>query len=186
MMTHHPSRFTVRVVLAVSLILLLPLAAMQVTDEVAWGPADFALAGTLLLGTGLAYQLAARRVESFTYRAAVAVALAAALLLVWLNLAVGLIGSEDDPANLLYVGVLAVGIIGALIARFRPHGMARALLVTALAQALVAAIALAAGSGAPASGPLEIVAVNAVFVALFLGSALLFRAAARERPPAGR
>src|SRR5688572_8042949 len=60
------------------------------------------------------------------YRFAVGVALAAALFLVWMNLAVGLIGTEDNPANLLYGGVLAVGIIGAIIARFRPHGMARA------------------------------------------------------------
>jgi hypothetical protein len=45
----------------------------------------------------------------------------------------------------MYIGVLAVGIIGAIVARFRPHGMARALFATALAQALVAVIALLAG-----------------------------------------
>ncbi len=50
------------------------------------------------------------------YRFAVGVALAAAFLLVWMNLAVGLIGSEDNPANLMYFGVLAVGFIGAIIA----------------------------------------------------------------------
>jgi hypothetical protein len=49
--------------------------------------------------------------------------------------------------------VLAVGVAGALIARFQPHGMARALLATALAQAL---ITVSAGLAAPASGPLEI------------------------------
>jgi hypothetical protein len=51
------------------------------------------------------------------YRAAVGVALAAAVILVWLSLGVGVIGKDGDPANLLYVGVLAVGIIGAIIAR---------------------------------------------------------------------
>ena len=81
------------------------------------------------------------------YRAAVGVALAAAFILVWVNLAVGIIGSEDNPANVMYGGVLAVGIIGAIIARFQPHGMARALVATALAQALVAVIALIAGWG---------------------------------------
>jgi hypothetical protein len=75
------------------------------------------------------------------YRSIVGVALAAAFLLVWVNLAVGIIGTEDYLANVMYVGVLAVGIIGAIIARFRPHGMARALFATALAQALVAVIA---------------------------------------------
>ncbi len=119
------------------------------------------------------------------YQAAVGVALAAAFILVWLNLAVGVIGTEDDLANLMYVGVLAVGIVGATIARFRPHGMARALFATALAQALVALIALIFGLGLPWSPPVEILALNGFFVALFVGSALLFRHAGREQTPAG-
>ena len=69
------------------------------------------------------------------YRFAAGVALAAAFVLAWLSLGVGVIGKDGDPANLMYFGVLAVGIIGAVIARFRPHGMARALLATALAPA---------------------------------------------------
>jgi hypothetical protein len=84
------------------------------------------------------YELAARMTGNSAYRAAVGVAVAAAFILVWMNLAVGIIGTEDNPANLMYGGVLAVGIIGALIARFQPDGMARALFATALAQALVA------------------------------------------------
>jgi hypothetical protein len=176
-------RSTVRLTLGIGLVLLLPLAAMQVTDEVAWSPADFAVAGALLAGTGLTYGLAARKAASTTYRAAVGVALAAALLLVWLNLAVGIIGTENDPANLMYVAVLAVGIAGALVARFRPGGMALALAATALAQAAVAALALLLGLGAPYSPPAEILGVNGIFVALFGGSAWLFRRAARERTP---
>ncbi|NIW09304.1 MAG: hypothetical protein GWN33_01400 [Gammaproteobacteria bacterium] len=165
--------------------MLLPLLAMQITDEVVWDLADFAVAGALLVGTGLMYELAARKAGNIAYRAAVGVALAAALLLVWINLAVGIIGTEDNPANLMYIGVLAVGIIGALIARFQPHGMARALFATALAQALVAVIALIAGLGSPWSGPGEILFLNGFFVALFVGSALLFRKTAREGASAG-
>jgi hypothetical protein len=62
--------------------------------------------------------------------------------------------------------------------------MTRALFATALAQALVAATALAAGLGSPGSGPLEIVALNGFFTALWLISAWLFRKAAREQTPA--
>ncbi len=65
------------------------------------------------------------------------------------NGAVGIIGSEDNDANMLYFGVLAVGVVGALMARFRPIGMMLALIATALAQMLVAVIALTAGWGAP-------------------------------------
>jgi hypothetical protein len=182
---HTAYRRAARVVLVAAFILMLPLVAMQVSDQVRWDLADFAVAGALLVGTGLMYELAARKADSVVYRAAVGVALAAALLLIWLNLAVGLIGTEGDRANLMYVGVLAVGIIGAVIARFEPHGMARALFATALAQAFVAVIALIFELGFPESGPLEILALNGFFGALFVGSALLFRSAAREHRPAG-
>ncbi len=169
------------IMLAAAFILLLPLLAMQITDEVVWDLTDFAVAGALLVGTGLTYELVARKAGNIAYRAAGGVALAAALLIVWINLAVGIIGTEGSPANLMYIGVLAVGGIGAIVARFQPHGMARALFATALAQALVAIIALIAGmQPAPALN-----VVNGFFVALFVGSALLFRNAAREQPPSG-
>jgi hypothetical protein len=112
------------------------------------------------------------------YRSAIGVALAAALLLVWLSLGVGIIGKDGDSANLMYFGVLAVGTIGAVIARFQPHGMARALFATALAQAVVAAIALIARLGLPWSGPVEILLLNGFFIALFTASAWLFWRAA--------
>jgi uncharacterized membrane protein YdcZ (DUF606 family) len=165
-----------------ALILLLPLVAMQFTGEVAWSLADFVVAGALLFGTVLAYELIARKMDSIAYRAAVGMAVTTALLLVWLNLAVGIIGSEDNPANLMYLGVLAVGLIAALISRFQPLGMARAMFATTLAQMLVAVIALLAGWSSPGSGPLEIVALNGLFAALFVGSALLFRKAAQGAP----
>lgn len=173
-------RAALDVALVAAFLLLLPLLAMQVTDEVVWDPADFAIAGALLFGTGLTYKLVAKKMGDITYRVAIGVSLAAAFLLVWVNLAVGVIGKEGDPANLMYAGVLAVGIIGSIIARFQPRGMARALSMTAIAQALVAAIALIAGLGSPSSGPGEILMLNGFFVALFVGSAWLFRRAARR------
>ena len=169
--------------LATAFILLLPLTAMQITDEVVWGPADFAVAGALLMGTGLMYQVAAGKAGSAAYKAAVGVALSAAFALVWLVGAVGVIGEEGDRADLMYAVVLGVGIIGAITARFQPTGMARALLAMALVQALVVVIALIAGKHqAPAGSAFEILGLNAFFIALFIGSAGLFRHAARKPP----
>ena len=112
------------------------------------------------------------------YRFAVGLALTAAFLIVWLNAAAGLIGIEDDdPANLLYVGVLAIGFIGAIIARLQPRGLARALFATALAQALVGAIALKLPNTASS---VQIVILHGLFVALFAGAALLFRYTAQQ------
>jgi hypothetical protein len=175
-----------RVVLIAALILMVPLVAMQVTDQVSWTLLDFVVAGALLVGTGFLYELAARNAGTVMYRAAVGVAVGAAFLLTWVNLAVGIIGEPDERANVLYLGVPAVGIIGAVIARLEPRGMARALVATALAQALIAVIALILGWGAPGTGPLEIVALNGMFVALFAGAAWLFHLAARAHPPALR
>ena len=112
------------------------------------------------------------------YRVGAGLALTAAFLIVWFNAAAGLIGIEDDdPANLLYVAVLAIGFIGAIIARLRPRGLARASFATALAQAVVGAIALTLPNTASA---VQIVILHGAFVALFVGAALLFRQAARK------
>jgi hypothetical protein len=119
------------------------------------------------------------------YRSAVGIALAAAFMLVWLMGAVGIIGVEGDRADLMYFGVLAVGIVGAILARFHPHGMARALFATALAQGLVAVIALIAGKHQnPVTSLPELLGLNGFFVVMFLGSAWLFLHAAQEQPPA--
>jgi hypothetical protein len=86
----------------------------------------------------------------------------------------------------MHGGVLAVGILGALIVRFQPHGMARALAGTALAQALVGVIVLIAGSGSTgANWPGAIVFLTGFFAALWLVSAWLFRKAAREQTSDG-
>jgi hypothetical protein len=173
------SRFTSRLTLATALILLIPLVAMQFTDEVAWTAADFAVAAVLLFGAGRAYQLMARRGGNAAYRLAVGVAVGAGLMLVWLVGAVGVIGEEGDRADLMYAGVLAVGIVGAAIARFQPAGMTRALLAMALAQGLVTVIALIAGKHQAAISSLpELLGLNGFFIALYLGSAWLFRQAA--------
>ena len=117
------------------------------------------------------------------YRVAAGLALTAAFLIVWLNAAAGLIGIEDDDlANLLYVGVLAIAVVGAVVARLKPRGLARALFATALAQAVVGAIALKLPNTA---SPLQIAILHGVFVALFAGAAVLFRRAARETSAVG-
>jgi hypothetical protein len=161
---------------AAALILLAPLVAMQFTDEVNWTVSDFVFAGALLFGSLGAYELAARRAGNTAYRAAVGVALAAAVLLLWGN---GAVGITDSAADAIYAGVPAVGIIAAVVARFQPHGMARAMFATALAQALIGVIALAAGMVPAYNSAFEILGITAFFAALFIGSALLFREAAR-------
>lgn len=172
-----PNKILLRLALVVAALLMVPLVAMQFSAEVRWGPGDFLVAGALLFGTGLAYELAARKVGALAYRCAAGLALAGALLVVWVNLAVGIIGSENHPANLMYVGVLAVGALGAGLAHFRPPGMARALFATALAQALLAGVALLVWKPLVTA---PVLGVNVFLVLLFATSGGLFQHAARQ------
>lgn len=109
-------------------------------------------------------------------RMAISLTLAASLVLIWLSLGVGIIGADGDPANLMYFGVIGIGIFGGIVSRLKPAGMAYTLLVMAIAQGLILAIALIAGLGLPWSGPLELILLNGFFIAMFLLSAWLFLA----------
>ena len=97
---------------------------------------------------------------------------------------------NQGPAYRIGMGIaiaaalIAIGLLGALVTRFRPGGMAAALFAMALAQALVTAIALFGNLGRPYSGSLKLLGLNGFFIAMFIGSALLFRRAGRGRAEA--
>ena len=166
-----------------ALILGIPLMRDLFVNGWNWDLRGFALVasvGTLLFSMGLTCQMLIRRLGTPAYRVAVGVTLVTAFVLVWGNF----VQAADDvnPAAMMYLWVPLVGIIAAAVARFRPDGMARALFVTALAQALVLAIVLVVRN--PGVTPWTAAVLrgfggNAVFFMLFVGSALLFRKAAR-------
>ena len=81
------------IVLTVVLLLMIPFIAMQFTHEVNWSFFDFITAGGLLLGTGLTCELAIRKVKKTGYRIAACAMVLTALVLVWLELAVGIFGT---------------------------------------------------------------------------------------------
>ena len=81
------------IILTTILILLMPLIAMQITDEVNWTLIDFVVAGTLLLGTGLMCELVIRKINKIKYRIAICAVLLVVLVLIWLELAVGIFGT---------------------------------------------------------------------------------------------
>lgn len=107
------------------------------------------------------------------YRAALALALAPAFLLVWFY---GAVAEPGDSPGPMFLGPVAVLTIGALVARFRPRGMTYALSATALAQGLFAVIAMISWGQY-----LEISILNGFFITLWVGSAILFRRATHPR-----
>ena len=154
----------------VAALLLAPLVAMQFTSEVDWDESDFIAMGFIFGSLGLALEFMISRSGSITFRIASGIAVLAAFLLVWTNLAVGMIGSENNPYNLLFGGVLAIALAGSIAARFRPTGMA---LVTAAAGVTQIAIAV----GGIATDPRGAFS-SSVLGGLWLLAALLFRKSA--------
>ncbi|WP_225409339.1 hypothetical protein [Stigmatella hybrida] len=161
-------------------LLLVPAVAMQFTPEVQWDKTDFLVMGALIAAVGGAIEFLMRRANSPAYRAGAALTLVTSFLLIWVNLAAGVIGTEDHGANLLYAGVLAILAGGALRSHFRPAGMMHTLVAVAAAQAAIGAAAVLAGWGAEGPNwPRDVIGANGMFAALWLASATLFGRAAR-------
>jgi hypothetical protein len=164
-----------------ALLLLAPLVAMRFTDEVKWTGSDFVVAYIVLASAGLAFRFLFRRATDWTTRAAATAAVGSTLFMTWVNMAVGLVGRENHAANVMYLGVLAIAVLGALAAGFRPRGMARTFFTMAGAQLLVPVIALYAWGVEPVIPVARVFGANAFFAFLFTATALLFRNAAEKQ-----
>ncbi len=160
-----------RVALVALGLLMVPLVASQVVDGWNWGAGGFAFAYVLFFGTGMAYALIARKMGSWAYKAGVGLALVAGFVMGWTNMVH--LSESENHAYLAYFGVLAVGGVGAWLARLEARGLARALFAMAAALVVVGVIA-----GSPDVPPLVVrnrVVGHIAFVALFTASGLLFR-----------
>ncbi|MFC3559401.1 hypothetical protein [Pedobacter jamesrossensis] len=85
-------RITIILVI-ITIILSIPLVAMQFTNEVKWNLTDFTAAGALLIITGLAIEVVIRNVKAITLRNLLLAVILLILFLVWAEMAVGIFGS---------------------------------------------------------------------------------------------
>ena len=168
--------------LVTALILSILLLASHFVYGWNWPPGAFVVVSALIFTIGFTYELVTRNRDAIAYRAAVGIAFAAGFMLMWGNFVQM---ADVTPFAAVYFGVPIVGLIGTAVARLRPNGMARALFVTALAQALVLAVAvillITRNPQVTTWTPPEWRGFggNAFFAMLFGGSALLFRKAGR-------
>ena len=81
------------ILMAIAIILLIPLIAMQFTNEVNWTSSDFIMMGVLLSGTGLLSEFVMRKVKSIDNRILIIGAILLVFILIWAELAVGIFGT---------------------------------------------------------------------------------------------
>ena len=159
-------------------LLLLPAVAMTFFPDagVNWTALDFIVMGAMLaIACGL-YELGAWMSGNVAYRMGFGLAALTTFLTLWVNLAVGMLGSERDGINLMFAGVLLVAAVGGLIAALKPAGMARVMTAAGIAQLLAAGVGLAMRE----FEPLELT-LTALFALPWLASAALFRKAAGDQ-----
>ncbi len=124
-----------------ALILLTLWSVMQFMDQGNWTAFDYVVAALLLGSVCAGLELAMRLSTTWTYRLAAIMTVGGGFLMVWANLAVGIIGNEGNPQNLIFYTVLLIGLAGALYTRFDPKGLKWTLRTMAAAQLAVFLIA---------------------------------------------
>lgn len=147
---------------------MIPFWGNLLVDDWNWGWQAFALWGGLVFIAALTYQLVVEGGRNKAYRLALGLAVTTAFLLFWSNFVLVV---EASLANVIYFGVIVLGIAGAGIARLRARAMALALGGMAIAQALAPLIARIFWE-TPVAVP--VIGVNGMAVVLFAVSALLF------------
>ena len=83
----------IRILPIVGLLLLIPLIAMQLTNEVNWSFFDFIIMGALLTITGLLIGIIFQKVKNSKNRQILIITIVMMFFLTWAELAVGLFGT---------------------------------------------------------------------------------------------
>lgn len=156
-------------------LLLTPLVMMQISDEWHWTIGSFLLAGAVIGGVGLLYELAERANGSRAYRAGASVALVVSFLTVWTTIV------RDDGNGIGFFLLIMAAVVGGFSCWFRPAGMSRTMFGVAIMQGFLAtAIATAPSTAKVSDGSLKALLFSCSFAVLWLISAAFFRAAAKS------
>jgi hypothetical protein len=167
-----------RVALVALALLMVPLVASRIVEGWNWGPGAFVFTYVLFFGTSLAFTLIARHCNAWAYKMAVGIALVSGFVLGWSTMVH--MSETENPVNAVYFGVLAVGAIGAALARLEPRGMSRALFAMTAALAVAWFITQVLSSDVPAGPVWNIGVAHGGLGLVFATAGLLFRRASVE------
>ena len=160
-------------------LLSLPAIAMQFFPDsgVDWDGRDFLIMGTMLLIACSLVEVGIRMARNnFSYFAGTVFAVGTGFVTVWVNLAVGMILSERNLENLVFLVPILIALIGAFVVRFRAEGMAKATASAGIVQGLIASV-------------VAVVPLDNLYTSMLIGafalpwllSAALFRQAAGDQ-----
>lgn len=167
-----------RVALGALAALMVPLIASRAVEGWHWGPWAFVFTYVLFFATGMAYALIARRRNVWTYKAAVALALASGFAVFWATMVH--LSETENPVLLVYYGVLAVGLAGAALSRLEPRGLERTAYVMAAGTGVAWLVTQVLFPVSYADPPDNLGAKHAMLALLFVITGLLFRHAGRS------
>jgi hypothetical protein len=172
----HILKMVVSPALFTLIFLTIPLTAMYFFSAVAWSLSDFVIAGVLIFGTGVLYKFVTLSKSEIWYKTGMGLAFLAGLTLIWVNMAAGIVGTENNPFNLVYVALIAAALAGLFVIRFKQKRVVVLINSMAAAMALIGIIAIITGQQfVPESSVVKILAVHGFFALLFVISALLLR-----------
>jgi hypothetical protein len=159
-----------RVALGALAVWMVPVVAAQFVEDWHWGVGGFVWVYFLFFLTGMVIALVARRMNLWSYKAAVGVALVAGFALGWSTMVQ--VADSGHPERLWFHSVLVVGVVGACLARLKAPGLAVTLFAMAAVLALISVIL---PSGAPLDQARRMAIGHAVYTVLFASSGFLFR-----------
>lgn len=171
----NKKRFTIWAIITTLIIIII--LTKQFISKIEWNETIAYI--LIILTIGAIYELwQLLKIHNRTYRIALSVGIFGAFLILRVNGAVGIIGSEDNPANLMYWVVLLIMLIGSLISRFKEHWMSLTFFSAAIVQILIPIFALFIWPATVSWGEAGIMGVfifNSVFAGIFIISALFFQ-----------
>lgn len=162
-----------------SVLIVLPLIGSLTVDGWNWKWNDFLAAWTIFAVTTAFFRLLVlKSAGNWAYQAAAALAVLTGFLITWVTMAVQIIG-EDNPGNGLYLLTVLGGLIGVLVARFRPAGLSLVAFGMSAALLVIPAVAVIRWPADFSPGYARIQFGSAVLAAIYATAGLLFRRAAR-------
>lgn len=158
---------------AIALLSLPAIAMLAGAEGVDWSAGDFLIFVVMLSMLGAGIELAAAKSGNTAYRFGAIAASGIGFLTIWANLAVGMIGNEDNGYNLAFFAIVLLAAIGAAVVRGSASGLAKVSFIAGIAQLGVGAMGYTADPR------------GAVFSMMFaapwmIASALFSRAAKQE------